>query len=71
MKECEQGIALIGKPFDGMQALVVDEQLGQVEQVTESGADGIAVFLEADSFETKILVKQLERKLPGYMLPRN
>ena len=37
---------------------------------TESGADGIAVFLEADNFDTPILVRQLERKLPGYMLPR-
>jgi amino acid adenylation domain-containing protein len=166
-KECERGIVPIGKPFDGMQALIVDEQLREVEhgtegellisgpqlslgywqdekktremfvsvpgktdiyyktgdrvvrgsgpdkpllylgrvdsQVkvlghrvelaeieaatreasgldgvvalgwprTESGADGIAVFLEADNFDTTILVRQLERKLPGYMLPRN
>jgi acyl-coenzyme A synthetase/AMP-(fatty) acid ligase len=164
--ECERGIVPIGEPFDGMQALIVDEQLREVDpggegellmtgpqlslgywqdesktremfvsvpdkigiyyktgdrvvrpaapnkpllylgrldsQVkvlghrvelaeieaavreatgldgvvalgwprTESGADGIAVFLEADNFDTPILVRQLERKLPGYMLPR-
>ena len=33
--ECERGIAPIGKPFDGMQALIVDEQLREVEQGTE------------------------------------
>jgi acyl-coenzyme A synthetase/AMP-(fatty) acid ligase len=38
---------------------------------TGSGADGIAVFLEADSFDTKLLVKQIEKKLPAYMVPRN
>jgi amino acid adenylation domain-containing protein len=166
-KECERGIVPIGKPFDGMRALIVDEQLREVEQgcegellmsgpqlslgywqdetktqemfvsvpgkpdiyyktgdrvirgsgpdkpllylgrvdsqvkvlghrvelaeieaavreasgldgvvalgwpTTESGADGIAVFLEADDFDITILVRQLERKLPGYMLPRN
>ena len=37
---------------------------------TESGAEGIAVFLEADTFDTKMLVKQLELRLLGYMLPR-
>ena len=31
-KECERGIVPIGKPFDGMQALIVDEQLREVEQ---------------------------------------
>jgi amino acid adenylation domain-containing protein len=34
--ECEQGIVPIGEPFDGMQALIVDEQLREVEQ----GSDG-------------------------------
>jgi amino acid adenylation domain-containing protein len=38
---------------------------------TESGADGIEVFLEADSFDTKALVSQLKGMLPVYMLPRN
>jgi acyl-coenzyme A synthetase/AMP-(fatty) acid ligase len=38
---------------------------------TESGADGIEVFLEADSFDTKALVSQLKEKLPVYMLPRD
>jgi amino acid adenylation domain-containing protein len=38
---------------------------------TESGADGIEVFLETDSFDTKALVSQLKGKLPVYMLPRN
>jgi amino acid adenylation domain-containing protein len=164
--ECEQGIVPIGQPFDGMRALVVDEQLREVEngddgellmtgpqlslgywqdqaktrqafvQVAgkngtyyrtgdrvrrtavnkpllylgrldnqikvrgyrvelgeveagirkisglegvvalgwprmESGADGIAVFLETDSFDTKALMSQLKGKLPVYMLPRN
>jgi len=164
--ECTQGIVPIGQPFDGMRALIVDEQLrevehgrdgellmtgpqlslgywqdeektrqafvpvagkngtyyrtgdrvrrpavnkplvylgrldnqikvlghrvelGEVEAVvrqvsglegvvalgwptTESGADGIEVFLETDSFDTKALVNQLKEKLPTYMLPRN
>src|SRR5439155_9357275 len=34
--ECEQGIVPIGQPFDGMRALIVDEQLGEVED----GRDG-------------------------------
>ena len=34
-KECERGIVPIGKPFEGMQALIVDEQLREVEQGTE------------------------------------
>ena len=38
---------------------------------TESGADGIEVFLETDTFDTKALVNQLKGKLPVYMLPRN
>ncbi len=38
---------------------------------TESGADGIEVFLETESFDTKALVSQLKGKLPVYMLPRN
>ena len=37
----------------------------------ESRADGIEVFLEADSFDTKTLMSQLKGKLPVYMLPRN
>jgi amino acid adenylation domain-containing protein len=164
--ECAQGIVPIGQPFDGMRALIVDEQLrevkhgtegellmtgpqlslgywqdeektrqafvpvagnngtyyrtgdrvrrpavnkplvylgrvdnqikvrgyrvelGEVEAVvrqlsgldgvvalgwptTESGPDGIEVFLETDSFDTKALVSQLKGKLPVYMLPRN
>ncbi len=164
--ECEQGIVPIGLPFDGMRALIVDEQLREVEPgrdgellmtgpqlslgywqdeektrqafvsvdgnngtyyrtgdrvrwpavnkplvylgrldnqikvlghrvelgeveaavrqvsglegvvalgwpTTESGADGIEVFLETDSFDTRALVSQLKGKLPVYMLPRN
>jgi len=164
--ECEQGVVPIGEPFDGMRALIVDEQLREVEQgkdgellmtgpqlslgywqdeektkgafvpvagkngtyyrtgdrvrraapdkplvylgrldsqikmlghrvelgeleaavrqgsglegvialgwpTTESGADGIEVFLETESFDTKALVSQLKGKLPVYMLPRN
>ncbi len=164
--ECEQGIVPIGEPFDGMRALIVDEQLREVEQgrdgellmtgpqlslgywqdeektrgafvpvagkngtyyrtgdrvrraapnkplvylgrldnqikvlghrvelgeveaavrqasglegvvalgwpTTGSGADGIEVFLETDSFDTKALMSQLKGKLPVYMLPRN
>jgi amino acid adenylation domain-containing protein len=164
--ECEQGIVPIGHPFDGMLALIVDEQLREVEdgrdgellmtgpqlslgywqdekktrqafvhvagkngtyyrtgdrvrrpavnmplvylgrldnqikvlghrvelgeveaavrQVsglegvvalgwppTESGAGGIELFLEIDSFDTQALMSQLKGKLPMYMLPRN
>jgi acyl-CoA synthetase (AMP-forming)/AMP-acid ligase II len=39
--------------------------------MTESGADGVEVFLETDSFDTKTLLNQLKGKLPVYMLPRN
>jgi len=39
--------------------------------MTESGAGGIEVFLETDSFDTNGLVSQLKGKLPVYMLPRN
>ncbi len=38
---------------------------------TKSGADGIEVFLETDSFDTQTLMSQLKGKLPVYMLPRN
>ncbi len=164
--ECEQGIVPIGQPFDGMEALIVDEQLREVEHGTggellmngpqltlgywqdeaktrqafvhvagrngtyyrtgdrirrsavnkplvylgrldnqikvrgyrvelgeveaavrqvsglegvvalgwptrESRADGIEVFLETDSFDTKALMSQLKGKLPVYMLPCN
>jgi amino acid adenylation domain-containing protein len=164
--ECEQGVVPIGQPLDGMHALIVDEQLREVEDgrdgellmtgpqlslgywrdeektrqafvhvagkngtyyrtgdrvrrpavnkplvylgrldnqikvlghrvelgeveaavrqasglegvvalgwpMTESGADGIEVFLETDSFDTAALVNQLKGKLPVYMLPRN
>jgi acyl-coenzyme A synthetase/AMP-(fatty) acid ligase len=164
--ECAQGIVPIGQPFDGMRALIVDEQLREVEHgrdgellmtgpqlslgywrdedktrqafvsvagkngtyyrtgdrvrrpaadkplvylgrvdnqikvrgyrielgeveaavrqvsgldgvvalgwpMTESGADGIEVFLETDSFDTKALATQLREKLPVYMLPRD
>jgi acyl-coenzyme A synthetase/AMP-(fatty) acid ligase len=109
----------IGQPFDAMRALIVDEQLREVEPgregellmagpqlslgywqdgertrgafvfrckgcypdwkesprwawpVTESGDDGIEVFLETDSLDTKALVNQLKGKLPTHMLPRN
>jgi len=39
--------------------------------MTESGAEGIEVFLETDSFDTKALATQLREKLPVYMLPRD
>jgi amino acid adenylation domain-containing protein len=38
---------------------------------TESGADGIEVFLETNGFNTKTLAMQLKEKLPVYMLPRD
>jgi amino acid adenylation domain-containing protein len=164
--ESEQGIVPIGQPFDGMRALIVDEQLREVEEgrdgellmtgpqlslgywqddaktrdafvrvagksgiyyrtgdrvrqsaikkplvylgrldtqikvlghrvelgeveatirqlsglqgvvaigwpPTESGADGIEVFLETDRFDTKALAMQLKERLPVYMLPRD
>ena len=39
--------------------------------MSESGADAIELFLEADNFDTKALVGELKRRLPVYMLPRN
>ncbi|MEP7072261.1 MAG: amino acid adenylation domain-containing protein [Verrucomicrobiota bacterium] len=38
--ECEQGVVPIGEPFPGMQALIVDQQLREVE----SGTDGELVM---------------------------
>jgi acyl-coenzyme A synthetase/AMP-(fatty) acid ligase len=38
---------------------------------TESGADGIEVFLETEGFDTTALAMQLKEKLPVYMLPRD
>jgi acyl-coenzyme A synthetase/AMP-(fatty) acid ligase len=38
---------------------------------TESGADGIEVFLETDRFDTRSLATRLKEKLPVYMLPRD
>jgi len=39
--------------------------------MTDSGADGIEVFLETDDFDTKRLLDELKTKLPLYMVPRN
>jgi len=35
-----------------------------------SNADGIELFLEAEKFDTELLLKQLKAKLPYYMVPR-
>jgi amino acid adenylation domain-containing protein len=35
-----------------------------------SNADGIELFLEAEKFDTELLMKQLKTKLPYYMVPR-
>jgi len=35
-----------------------------------SNADGIDLFLEAEKFNTELLMKQLKTKLPYYMVPR-
>ena len=35
-----------------------------------SNADGIELFLEAEKFDTELLMKQLKAKLPYYMVPR-
>src|SRR5437016_14158219 len=35
-----------------------------------SSADGIELFLEADTFDTELLLNELKRKLPSYMVPR-
>jgi amino acid adenylation domain-containing protein len=35
-----------------------------------SNADGIELFLETEKFDTELLMKQLKRKLPYYMVPR-
>jgi acyl-CoA synthetase (AMP-forming)/AMP-acid ligase II len=39
--------------------------------LTDSGVEGIEVFLEAERFDTADLTMQLRQSLPGYMLPRN
>jgi amino acid adenylation domain-containing protein len=38
--------------------------------VTRRGADGLALFVEAESFDVESLLEQLKMKLPSYMLPR-
>jgi len=38
---------------------------------TESGADGIVVFIEADTLDTQLLMNDLRGKLPIYMVPRS
>jgi amino acid adenylation domain-containing protein len=35
-----------------------------------SNADGIELFLEAENFDTELLMKQLKTKVPYYMVPR-
>lgn len=165
-EECEQGLVPIGEPFEGMEALIVDEGLNEVEQgrdgellmtgpqltlgywqdeektrrafvaapgkdgifyrtgdrvrraaagkpmvylgrldtqikvlghrvelgeieaairdasgldgvvalgwpVSTSGADGIEVFVQADSLETKALFEKIKSRLPSYMIPRS
>jgi amino acid adenylation domain-containing protein len=37
---------------------------------SSSNADGIELFLEAEKFDTELLMKQLKAKLPYYMVPR-
>jgi amino acid adenylation domain-containing protein len=39
--------------------------------VTASGADGIEVFIQADSADIKAVLEQVRLKLPPYMVPRN
>ena len=38
---------------------------------TESGADGIEVFLQTEDFDTKALLEDLKARLPLYMVPRS
>jgi amino acid adenylation domain-containing protein len=35
-----------------------------------SNADGIELFLEAEKLDTELLLKELKKKLPSYMVPR-
>jgi acyl-coenzyme A synthetase/AMP-(fatty) acid ligase len=164
--ECDHGVVPIGEPFDGMKAVIVDEQLRQVPQgeagellmtgpqlspgywqdegrtrkafiaipgrngtyyktgdrvcraapdkpllylgrldsqikvlghrvelgeveaavreasgldgvvalgwpTSESGAEAIEIFLQADNFDSEQLLGKLRRRLPAYMVPRN
>ncbi len=39
--------------------------------VTASGADGIEVFIQADSADIKAVLDEVRSKLPPYMVPRN
>jgi acyl-coenzyme A synthetase/AMP-(fatty) acid ligase len=39
--------------------------------LTQRGADGIEVFVEAETLDVTRLVAELRSKLPPYMLPRN
>jgi amino acid adenylation domain-containing protein len=41
-----------------------------VARPNSSNADGIELFLEAEKFDTELLLKQLKAKLPYYMVPR-
>jgi acyl-CoA synthetase (AMP-forming)/AMP-acid ligase II len=39
--------------------------------LSESGADGIEAFIQADTFDTVELIARLKSTLPFYMVPRN
>lgn len=71
-------IKVLGHRVELAEVEVAIRQVSGIEGVvalgwpkTESGADGIEVFLETDWFDTKALATQLKEKLPVYMLPRN
>jgi amino acid adenylation domain-containing protein len=53
------------------QASGVDGVVAVGWPVTTSGADGIVVFLQADSADIKALQEDIKSRLPAYMVPKN
>jgi amino acid adenylation domain-containing protein len=57
-------IEAVARSLSGVDAVVA------LAWPNSSNADGIELFLEAENFDTELLMKQLKTKLPYYMVPR-
>ena len=82
----DKPLVYLGRLDNQVKVLGHRVELGEVEAVVRSlskvdavvalawpnprNADGIELFLEAEKFDTELLMKQLKAKLPYYMVPR-